>query len=405
MESLRVRSSSGRGLVIFCMCLSIAVFANCGGVSKSPTPPAPSPGPSASPGLPSNLSLSSVVSGLSVPTDLQSAGDGSGRLFVTEQVGLTRVIQNGALANAPFLDIRNKVTTQGEMGLLGLAFHPSFAQNGKFYVHYDRTNAAGAFQSVIAEYRVGGAGQADPASERILLTVDQPQFTNHKGGQLAFGPDGFLYVALGDGGGKGDPSNNGQNPQTLLAKVLRIDIDTASNGRQYGVPVDNPFVSGGGLPETWAWGFRNPFRFSFDRSTGRMFLGDVGENRFEEVDIVQRGANYGWSTMEANHCFKPTTGCNETGLTMPIFEYDHSGEAGIIGGYVYRGSKITGLQGSYVFGDLSSGHIWALTETSPGNWSRTLLISSGKSITSFGQDQDGELYVLDAAGSVSLLAQ
>ena len=214
----------------------------------------------------------------------------------------------------PFLNISAKVIDQVEMGLLGLTFHPSFQSNGRFYVNYVRT-AGGQLQSVIAEYTVPAAtpNQADPASERILLTVNQVgNFPNHKAGQLAFGNDGFLYFGLGDGGSEGDPLNNGQNTQTLLGKMMRIDVNATSPGKQYEVPGDNPFVAGGGLPEIYAVGFRNPWRFSFDRPTGRLFVADVGSDKFEEIDIVQKGANYGWSIMEASHCFKPATGCNMT---------------------------------------------------------------------------------------------
>lgn len=347
------------------------------------------------------------MTGLSAPVDLQQPNDGTGRFFVVEQAGTIRVFQNGTLLATPFLDIRGKVTMQDEMGLLGMAFHPSFAQNGRFYVHYDRTTSSGGFQSVIAEYVVssGDSNQANLASERIILTVDQPPFPNHKGGQIAFGPDGFLYIALGDGGSEGDPSGNGQNPQTLLAKILRIDVNTTSAGRQYGIPPDNPFAAGGGLPETWAWGLRNPFRFSFDRGTGRLFAGDVGQDRFEEIDIIQRGANYGWNVMEGFHCFNPSTNCNQSGLTLPIAEYDHSEGNAVIGGYVYHGTKIPALQNAYIFGDDGSGRIWELQETSPGNWTRTLLISSGRMISSFGQDQSGEIYVVDLNGTVLSITQ
>jgi glucose/arabinose dehydrogenase len=388
-------------LAISCAICVIALE-GCGGVSgsKPPTPATP-----ATP--PTNLTLTPLITGLSSPVDLQQPNDGTGRFFVVEQAGRIRVFQNDALLSTPFLDITSKVTMQDEMGLLGMAFHPSFTQNGRFYVHYDRTTASGGFQSVIAEYAVSAAdpNQADPASERIVLTVDQPPFANHKGGQIAFGPDGFLYIGLGDGGSEGDPNGIGQNPNTLLAKILRIDVNTTSGGKQYGIPPDNPFVSGGGLPETWVWGLRNPYRFSFDRSTGTLFAGDVGQDRYEEIDIIQKGANYGWSIMEGFHCFKPPTGCNQSGLTLPIAEYDHSEGNAVIGGYVYRGSQIPALQQGYIFGDDGSGKIWELQQTSPGTWTRTLLISSGRTISSFGQDQNGEVYVVDLSGNVLSITQ
>jgi len=347
------------------------------------------------------LALNLVVSGLSSPLDLESPDDGSGRLFVVEQGGRIKIIQNGAVLSPPFLDISSKITTGGEMGLLGVTFHPNFSASRKFYVNYVRTQA-GQIQSVIAEYSVASASsnQSDASTERILLTVNQVgNFTNHKAGELAFGSDGFLYFGLGDGGSGGDPNGNGQNKQTLLGKMMRIDVDHPSGGLQYGIPSDNPFVSGGGLPEIYAYGFRNPWRFSFDRSSNRLFVADVGQGSFEEVDIVQKGGNYGWNTMEGNHCFNPATGCNMNGLALPIAEYDHSVGIAVIGGYVYHGTSIANLQGTYVFGDLN-GKVFGLQETSPNNWTRTLLATTSTTLSSFGQDQSGDLYVVDLSGSI-----
>ncbi|HYL92043.1 MAG TPA: PQQ-dependent sugar dehydrogenase, partial [Alphaproteobacteria bacterium] len=329
------------------------------GCSSTTTPP-PAPTP-----ITFNLQL--LVGGLSAPLDLQQPNDGSSRLFVVEQGGRIKIIQNGALLPSPFLDITTKVVNQDEMGLLGLTFHPAFQQNRKFYVNYVR-NSAGQIQSVIAEYLASAANAnlADPASERILLTVNQVgNFTNHKAGQLAFGPEGFLYFGLGDGGSAGDPLGNGQNTSTLLGKMMRIDVDATSPGLQYRIPPDNPFVAGGGLPEIWAYGFRNPWRFSFDRATGRQFVADVGQDSFEEIDLVQKGGNFGWNIMEGLHCFNPPSGCNTTGLVMPIIEYSHAEGDAVIGGYVYHGSRLPGLRGMYIFGDFGSGRIWSLQETSP----------------------------------------
>ncbi len=344
------------------------------------------------------FSLTSIAAGFTAPLDVQQPNDNSGRLFVVQQDGRIRVIQNGSVVSQPFLDISSKVTFDSEMGLLGLAFHPSFAQNRKLYVNYVRTNAAGQIQSLISEFLASAANAniADPASERILLTVDQVgNFGNHKAGQLVFGPDGFLYFGLGDGGGGGDPNGNGQNTNTLLGKMMRIDVNSADPGRQYHVPADNPFVAGGGLPEIWAFGFRNPWRFSFDPASGRMFIADVGQDAFEEVDIGAKGANFGWNTMEGLHCFNPPSSCNTAGLTMPITEYSHSEGDAVIGGFFYRGSNVPSLQGLYVFGDLSSGKIFTLKETAPGVWTRSLLTNTGKTISSFGRDQSGELYLVD----------
>jgi glucose/arabinose dehydrogenase len=345
------------------------------------------------------IGLQIVASGLATPLGLEQPNDESGRLFVVEQGGTVRVLQNGALLPQPFLNISNKVISQGEMGLLGLTFHPGFQTNRKFYVNYVR-NAGGQIQSVIAEYLASATNpnQSDPATERILLTVDQTgNFGNHKAGQLAFGPDGFLYFGLGDGGGSGDPFGHGQNRQTLLGKMLRIDIDGTSPGLEYRIPPDNPFVAGGGLPEIWAYGFRNPWRFSFDRGNGRLFVADVGENSFEEIDVVQKGGNYGWNTMEGLHCFNPPSGCNMAGLQLPIIEMDHPEAKAVIGGFIYHGMALAGLQNQYIFGDLS-GKIWSLTESSPNNFTRATLLTPGFNISSFGQDAAGELYVVDISG-------
>ena len=375
----------------------LLVLTGCGGGGSATTTTAPPPPPP-----PNSVTLTPVVSGLSSPVDLQATDDSTGRLFVVEQAGTIRILQAGALLTTPFLDIRTRVNFSGEMGLLGVAFHPAFAQNQRFYVNYVRMLGTGQIQSVIAEYQVSAANanQADPASERILLTVNQP-FANHKAGQLAFGPDKFLYIGLGDGGSGGDPLGNGQNLQTLLGKMLRIDVDHTTGALPYAIPADNPFVAGSGLPEIWAYGLRNPFRFSFDTATGRLFVGDPGQELFEEVDILQKGGNFGWNVMEGLHCFNPATGCNTTGLTLPIAEYGRSEGIAVIGGYVYHGPAIPALAGSYVFGDFGSGNIWRLTQDNSGAWQRVLLLSSGRNISSFGLDSAGELYVLDyGAGAI-----
>lgn len=373
-------------LLIFCLA--------CGGSSNQAPPPAAK-----------TLALTPVARGLTSPVDLQTPDDGSGRLFVVEQPGAIRIISNGSVLPTPFLDLAPVVDFGGEKGLLGVAFHPSFTQNPRFYVNYDRLSGS-QMQTVIAEFTVSAdPNQADPASERDLLIIDQP-FANHKGGQLAFGADGFLYIGMGDGGSGGDPLGNGQSLQTLLGKMLRIDVDHTSPGLLYAIPVDNPFASGGGLPEIWAYGLRNPWRFSFDRSSGRLFCADVGQASFEEVDILQSGGNFGWNIMEGAHCFNPPSGCDVTGLILPIFEYDHTqGEAGI-GGYMYRGTAIPDLAGTYLFSDFASGKIWGLKEDPPGTWTRTELLSTNTNVSSFGQDTAGEIYVVEYGGSVrKLVAQ
>jgi glucose/arabinose dehydrogenase len=367
------------------------MLSGCGSVSR----------PAASPAA---ISLQLVTSGLTSPLDLEQPADSSGRLFVVEQGGRIRILQNGTLLPQSFLDISSKIVPNfagTEMGLLGMTFHPSFQQNRKFYLNYVRSSS-GQIQSVIAEYVQSPANSnlADPASERILLVVNQAgNFPNHKAGQLAFGPDGFLYFGLGDGGGAGDPFGHGQNTQTLLGKMMRIDVNSTSPGLAYSIPPDNPFATGGGLPEIFAIGFRNPWRFSSDRATGRLFVADVGQNSFEEVDLVQKGGNYGWNIMEGAHCFDPPSGCNMTGLTPPIVEIPHPEAEAVIGGFVYHGTALADLQGSYIFGDLN-GKIWSLQEGPPNTFTRKLLSNSGLSISSFGQDEDGEIYVVDFTGKV-----
>lgn len=379
--------------------LLVAFLSGCGGSSSSQSTPPVLPNPA--------VSLRQIVGGMTAPLDLQEPDDNSGRLFVVEQGGMIRIVQNGALLPAAFLDISSKVHMEGESGLLGLAFHRNYARNPRFFVNYVRQESNGQLQTVIAEFRASAANpnQADAASERQLLVVDQP-FSNHKAGQLAFGPDGDLYFGLGDGGSGGDPFGNGQNRQTLLGKMLRIDVDAPpSPGLEYAIPPDNPFAGGGGRPEIWAYGLRNPWRFSFDPPSGRMFIGDVGQDHYEEVDLGQNGANYGWNIMEGMHCFNPPTGCNQSGLTLPIAEYDHTIGNAIIGGYVYRGT-IAALQGKYVFADLT-GKVFTLTEEPPGTWTRATLLSPGTQISSLGRDQAGELYVIEtSAGSLlQLVAQ
>ncbi len=344
-----------------------------------------------------SVELRSVASGLQSPLLLTHAGDGSGRLFVVEQVGRIRILKSGALAPQPFLDISSRIESGGEKGLLGLAFHPDFSTNRRFFVNYTR-RSSGQLQTVVAEY-LSSPGNPDVAdtSERILLQFDQP-FENHNGGHLAFGPDGYLYIATGDGGSGGDPQGNAQNLGNLLGKILRIDVE----GSPYSIPPDNPLLAGG-RPEIWAYGLRNPWRFSFDRLTGRLFAGDVGQNRTEEVDIIQRGGNYGWNRLEASDCYPPsTTSCVRSGLIFPIAEYGRTEGSSVTGGYVYRGQNgRSPFWGTYIFGDFGSGTIWYLTEEEPGHWVRRELLRGAGNISSFGEDEAGELYVVHFNGVVS----
>ncbi len=382
--------------ILLAALLALAQWACGGGTSGGTTTPPPPPPP---PAQPLQVILEGVVTGLDAPVDLQHAGDNSGRLFIVERRGTIRIVRNGTLLAAPFLDIQSRVNMQGEGGLLGLAFHPGYAQNRRFFVNY--TTTSNPLRTVIAEFRASSANPdlADPA-ETILLSVEQP-FSNHNGGQLAFGPDGFLYIALGDGGGGGDPQENAQDRSTLLGKLLRIDADRQDPGLNYSIPPDNPFAGqSGARGEIWAYGLRNPWRFSFDRSTGRLFLGDVGQDRFEEINLIERGRNYGWDVMEGRECFEPPAGCDMTGLELPIFDYGRADGRSVTGGHVYRGGAIPRLAGTYVFGDFISGTIWGLQQDAQGNWVRTELLRTGRSISSFGVDQAGEIYVVDIAGAV-----
>lgn len=331
-----------------------------------------------------------VVTGLSSPVDITHAGDGSGRLFITLQGGRVVIFDGVQILSPPFLDINSLVSSGGERGLLGAAFHPNYVGNGFFYVSY--TDTAG--DSVIARYSISlDPNRADPTSGVILLTIPQP-FGNHNGGQLHFGPDGYLYIGIGDGGSGGDPQNNGQDLGTLLGKILRIDVDS---GFPFTVPPDNPFVGVvGAREEIWSFGLRNPWRFSFDRLTGDMFIGDVGQNSWEEVDFQPAnstgGENYGWRLMEGNSCFNPAINCNNGTLTLPILVYDHSVGCSVTGGYLYRGSKNPNLNGLYLYGDFCSGLIWGAQEDGLGGWNTTVLLDTNFSISTFGEDESGEIY-------------
>ncbi len=322
------------------------------------------------------------------PLDLQSPNDGTDRLFVVEKGGRIRVFPNegDVIEFTTYLDLSANLSTESEQGLLGLAFHPDFASNGQFYVHYSPNTST----SRISRFTVAmGATSADVNSEQILMDIPQPD-TNHNGGQLAFGPDGLLYLAIGDGGGAGDPDNNAQNRANLLGTILRIDVDNPSNGLNYGIPSNNPFLGESTIrEEIFAYGLRNPWRMSFDPQTGDLWTGDVGQGAREEINIIQSGGNFGWKLFEGTSCFSGD--CDESGLVPPIFEYGHSnGDRSITGGYVYRGNAISSLQGKYIYGDFVSGRIWTIDTDGSDN---ELLLASGLNIASFGTDSNKELYV------------
>ncbi|MCB0323436.1 MAG: PQQ-dependent sugar dehydrogenase [Bdellovibrionales bacterium] len=343
------------------------------------------------------VTLEPFLSGLSAPVYMTHAGDGSGRLFIVERSGRVRVYKGGLLLDDPFIDLRGSVGLEGEQGLHSIAFHPNFDENRRVFLHYNDT----AGDTVLVEYLADALQPdvIDSGSRRVILSVDQPHFF-HNGGQLAFGPDGYLYIGLGDGGFADDPLGNGQNLGTLLGSILRIDVDGA---QPYVIPDTNPFrTTTGAAGEIFAYGFRNPWRFSFDRLDGRLFVGDVGQNRLEEISLVDIGKNYGWGTMEGSLCHAPLAGCDTTGLELPIAEYTHQEGNAVVGGYVYRGEQFPTLQGLYFFGDYSSGRIWALRELNGGSWRRTEAFRANGSlfIASFAEDESGELYVVDILGKI-----
>ena len=345
-----------------------------------------------------SIGLTKYSSGFSLPVFITHGNDGANRLFVVEQHGRIKTIQNGVRLRTVFLDISSRVSCCGERGLLGLAFDPDYKTNGKFYVDY--TDVHG--DTVVAEYHRVTATKAS-TSERVLLHIDQP-FANHNGGMLAFGADGCLYIGMGDGGDAGDPGNRAQNTSSELGKILRINAD---DGQACSASPANPFVGGAGDDLVWAYGLRNPWRFSFDRSTHDLWVGDVGQGRYEEVDRATqssgggRGVNYGWRVLEGRACYSPSSGCSTSGKTMPLAVYSHNLGCAVTGGYVYRGSGYPAMYGAYIFGDYCSGRIWAVRANGPSSQSPSLLRDTSLVISSFGQGGNGILYVLNySSGTV-----
>lgn len=398
------------------LAVAAGIVASACGTGSTPAPPSPSRSSSAagtasaSPtaaeptaGAPGSfdpaavqLSLRPVAQGLTAPLLVTDPGDGSGRLFVVQQTGQIRIVRDEQVLARPFLDISDRLVSGGEQGLLGLAFHPQYARNGRFFVNYTDVNG----DTVVSEFRVSGNDPdvADPTSERLLLGFDQP-FANHNGGNLVFGHDGYLYIGTGDGGSGGDPFGNGQSLDTLLGKLLRIDVD-AKNAGAYGIPADNPFVDrSGARPEIWAYGLRNPWRFSFDLDTGDLWIADVGQSTFEEIDHVEAGSpggeNFGWNTMEGFSCFAPASGCDRQGLVVPVAVYGHDEGCSVTGGFVYRGERWPALAGAYLFADYCSGTIWALDAGARGRQQPAEMLQTSHAISSFGEDVSGELYLTD----------
>jgi glucose/arabinose dehydrogenase len=382
-------------LYLFGLCLSL-LLASCASAQTDAGPDSDTrPG----------SSFSQVVTGLNQPVGVTHSGDGTGRLFVTQKDGLIRTVQEGQLLPEPFLDVRNLITleAQTEQGLLGLAFHPDYKINGRFFIYYTDANkkANGAANTVLARYQVSSdPNKADPASAKIILTIEQP-FWNHNGGHIAFGPDGYLYIGTGDGGDGGDPQENAENLTKLLGKILRIDV----NAETYAVPETNPWKpASGAATELWAYGLRNPWKFSFDRKTGDLYIGDVGQELYEEINFQsansQGGENYGWNQMEGMHCYGKTQGCNPDEYVLPILEYPH-GEDGVsvTGGFVYRGTQIPELEGAYIYADFASGKIWTL-RVIEGVWVNELLEDTEFAVSSFGENEAGELYLTDFNGGL-----
>lgn len=374
--------------------------------TRTPTvPPTSTPTPSF---VWPQISLTPIATGLALPVQVSHAGDGSNRLFVVQQGGLVRLVKNGVVQATNFLNVTSKVSCCGERGLLGLAFPPTYASTGRFYVAY--TNGAGSL--VVARYRASADPDvADPASEEILLTVPHPGSSNHNGGQIAFSPiDGYLYIGTGDGGGGGDPGNNGQNTTVLLGKILRLDVEQPTptgTPTPYAIPTANPVLpTPGARREIWAWGLRNPWRFAFDRLTGDLYIGDVGQGLWEEVDFQAAdspgGENYGWRVMEGPACYNPNP-CSSAGLTLPVFAYDHGLGCSVSGGVVCRGTTYPRMHGTYFAGDYCSGRIWGLRREG-ANWHSSMLLDTAHQIVAFGEDEAGDAYVVAYGGTIYRLA-
>ena len=332
-----------------------------------------------------------VVQGLRSPVGVAVAPGEAQKIYILEQEGRIRVLQAEGLRKTPFLDISSQVVSGGELGLLGLAFHPDYERNGRYFVNYTTGQGSRIF-TVVSEFNRSGQ------QERVLLRQRQP-YQNHNGGHIAFGPDGYLYISFGDGGSAGDPLGSGQDTRTILGAILRIDVDRE---QPYAIPQDNPFVAGGGRPEIYAYGLRNVWKFSFDRGTGFLYGADVGQDTWEEINIIVRGGNYGWNTLEGKHCFRPASGCSAKGMVPPIWEYPRTDGISVTGGYVYRGVRIPSLNGIYLYADWGSGKIWGL-KFDPQQKKVTqqqLLLETQLRISAFGELRSGELIVLDQRGQL-----
>ncbi len=378
-------------------------------IATPPAPPSPPSPPSPPPSGTLKLGVSQVGSGFDQPLFVTYA-PGANDLYVVEKSGKVEILEGSGPRSTAFLNVSSKLSTSGEQGLLSIAFHPNYASNSYVYAFYSRSDG----DSVIARFTANRTAKTvDVGTEKVLLVIDRIQSRdNHNGGQLQFGPDGYLYISVGDGGSQGDPDRNGQNRDVLNAKILRIDINSSD---PYAIPDSNPYKLSGGKPEIWAYGFRNPWRFSFDKSTGDLWIGDVGGSDAEEANYQARnatdaaGRNYGWYILEGNNCVYPTTGCDKSGKTFPIFTYDHSnGNCSITGGYVYRGTQYPAMQGRYFMGDFCSGNIWSVVPNGSSGWTTKIELSNAVSnLSGFGEGPDGSLYATDLSGGkvYKLIAQ
>ena len=413
-----MKSGGHRTNVLGLVLLGLLVAGACAGPSESPSasaatasptdPPTPSATAAPTPPPPAGdgIDLEVVADGLASPVDVATPGDGSGRLFVVEQGGTIRIVAGDETVAEPFLDISDRITSGGERGLLGLAFHPEYPTDPRFFVDY--TDARG--DTVIASFRVDPADpdRADPDSELVLLTIPQP-FANHNGGAVTFGPDGMLYIAMGDGGSGGDPEGNGQRLDTLLGKILRIDVlgPDATAAAPYAVPPDNPYVDSTDAkarPEIWLTGLRNPWRIRFDAPTGDLWIGDVGQGAWEEIDVIRPGSggqNLGWNVMEGTHCFAVEP-CETAGLTLPVTEYDHDAGCSIVGGVVAGGAAVPAIDGRYLFSDYCSGTFWAIDSDGDAFREPEVLFESSRGISAISLDGDGSVLVTDLNGGALL---
>ena len=417
---MRSATHCSRRLLTAVVALLVAV-AGCGPI-PTPAPPTAAPSastgagpssPGASPSSPGaspstfvdlRVAVEPVIGGLDGAIFVTSANDGTGRLFVAQQGGVIRIFENGALLPTPFVDLSDRIAAGGERGLLGLAFPPGFGpERPDVFVHYSDTNG----DTTVARFTVDPADpdRLDPATEEIVLTQQQP-YPNHNGGWIGFDPDGMLLIALGDGGAGGDPENRASDLGTILGKLLRIDVLGAPDGAPYSIPADNPFVGRtGARGEILHYGLRNPFRDSVDLETGDLWIGDVGQNAWEEVDVARAGASgldFGWRRWEGRHCYDTGAGCVEDGVTMPVAEYPHADGCSVIGGVVYRGDAIPALRGAYLFADYCSGTLWALDAALDGEQAPTVLTATGRNISSIGIDEDGEVWLTDVGGGALL---